>query len=91
MDPGALCRCLVCKHNRYHLVWGLYTVVWETVHTNPNPIPNPNRLACLSVVLVRSPILNECRKDNNLVYMHPPFGIGNHVLGMLFSVNLQTG
>jgi len=44
------------------------TVVWETVHTNPIPNPNPNRLACVSVVLVQSPILNECRKDNNLVY-----------------------
>ena len=67
MDPGAWCRCLACKHNRYHLVWGTdgpYTVVWETEHTNPN------RLDCVSVVLVRSPMLNECRKDNNLVYTH---------------------
>ena len=22
MHPGAWCRCLACKHNRYHLVWG---------------------------------------------------------------------
>jgi len=50
MDPGAWCRCLACKHSRYHLVW-------ETVHTNPNPNPNPNpnSLACVSVVVVRSP------------------------------------
>ena len=47
---------------------GPYTVVWETVHSNP--IPNPNRLACVLVVLVRSPIPNEYRKDNNLVYTH---------------------
>ena len=36
---------------------GSYTVVWETVHTNPNL----NRLACVSVGRVWSPILNECR------------------------------
>jgi len=40
MDPGGGVVRLACKHNRYHLVWGPYTVVWETVHTNP--IPNPN-------------------------------------------------
>jgi len=66
MDPGAWCRCLVSKHNRYHLLWGTVHRRLETVHTNPNP----NRLACVSVVLVRSPILNECRKDNNLVNTH---------------------
>jgi len=61
----------------YHLVWGtvhgihdqpIWLVIWETVHTNPNP--NPNRLPCISVGRVRSHILNECRFDGKLSGYH---------------------
>ena len=66
--PAAWCRCLACKHNCYHLVWGTVHRRLK-VHTNSNP----NRLDCVgyrSFLYGQSPILSEYHKDNNLVYTH---------------------